>query len=291
MAEVWTVSGLMAWAAEYLGGCQVEAPRLSAELMLAQVLGCRRIDLYLRHDQPLGAEELAGFKKLLLRRREHEPIAHILGCREFYGLEFAVSPAVLIPRPETELLVERALAAVREMPAPRILDLCTGSGCVALALAHHLPQARVTASDISGTALEQARANAQALGLAGRVSWAQGSLWEAVAAGGGFFDLITANPPYVAEDEWESLERQVRDYEPRQALVAGPDGLEMIRPIIAGAPAHLRPLGWLMLELGAGQAAAAQDLARQTGAYEEIETAPDLSEIQRVLICRRKDYG
>jgi len=285
------VAGLIAWAADYLAGYQVESPRLSAELMLAAVLDLERIDLYLRHDQPLTPDELAGFKRLLLRRREHEPMAHILGRREFYGLEFQVGPAVLIPRPETEHLVERALAAAGDLPAPRILDLCTGSGCVALALAHRLPDAQVAATDISRAALEVARANAEALGLAERVSFTQGSLWEAVAADGGFFDLVTANPPYVSQDQWESLERQVRDYEPRQALVAGPGGLELIEPIIAGAPAHLRPLGWLMLELGAGQGPAAVELARRTGAYQAIDTAADLSGIQRVLICRRRDYG
>lgn len=291
MAVDWTVSSLIAWATDYLTGHGVDAPRLSAELMLARVLGLQRIDLYLRHDQPLAAEELADFKALLLRRREHEPMAHILGSREFYGLTFQVSPDVLVPRPETEHLVEAALDAARDLPAPRILDLCTGSGCVALALAHHLPEAEVWASDISPQALAVAQANAQALGLAGRVRWVLGSLWEPLAAQGGFFDLITANPPYVRAADWAGLDKTVRDYEPKPALVSGPGGLEIIEPIIFGAPAHLQPHGRLMVELGAGQHQPAVALAQKTGAYDVIRTAPDLSGLERVLICERSDYG
>lgn len=291
MSEIWSVAGLIAWATDYLSKYQVESPRLSAELMLAEVLGLQRIDLYLRHDQPLSETELAEFKALLLRRREHEPMAHILGKREFYGLPFMVSPKVLVPRPETEHLVEAALGVAQEQAPARILDLCTGSGCVALALAHHLPEAEVVATDLSADALSVAKDNARALGLAERVTFVQGSLWDPLAAAGGFFDLIVSNPPYVAEADWPQLERQVRDYEPSQALLAGPEGLDLIAPIIGGAPAHLRPQGRLMVELGAGQDAVAISLARKTGSYDEIRTIPDLSGHQRVLICQRSDYG
>ena len=177
----------------------MSAPRLSAELLLSRTLCCGRVDLYLRFDQPLKAEELAGFKKLLIRRRQHEPVAYILGSREFYGLDIGVGPGVLIPRPESEHLVEEAVARLRGMAAPRVLELCTGSGAVALALAQELPQAQVMASDISDEALTYARKNAENLGLAGRIEWLAGDLWEPVAAAGGFFDAILANPPYVSQ--------------------------------------------------------------------------------------------
>jgi release factor glutamine methyltransferase len=291
LAPAWTVSKLISWAADYLGKRSVSAPRLCGELLLAKVLGCTRLELYLRFDQPLTPEELAAFKQLILRRREHEPVAYILGEREFWGLDIACGPGALVPRPESEHLVEEALARLAEVEAPRILDLCTGSGAVALALASELPQAEVVACDISDEALTWARTNAQNLGLEERVSFKQGDLWEPVAAAGGFFDLITANPPYVAEHEWDDLPAEVRNYEPRQALHGGQDGLEVTKAIIAGAGAHLRPLGWLLVELGAGQAPAASRLAQAAGAFAEITLVKDLAGIERVLVCQRKDYG
>lgn len=269
----------------------MESPRLSGELLLAHALGLERMDLYLRLDQPLRREELAAFKELILRRRAQEPVAYLLGWREFYGLRFRVGPGVLIPRPETELLVDRGREILAEEEAPRILDLCTGCGCVAIALLTHLPQARAVGVDLSPQALAYARDNAEALGVAVRVEWRQGDLYQPVAAAGGFFELITANPPYVAAGEWDGLPAQVRDYEPRQALVAGPKGLEVIREVIGGAGAFLRAGGWLLVELGLGQAAAAVELARAAGVFEQVETARDLARVERVLCCRRGDYG
>ncbi len=292
MAEdTWTIGRLIRWAAGYLEGYGVESPRLSGELLLARVLGCPRVDLYLRFDQPLTPGELAAFKQLILRRRRHEPVAYILGRREFYGLELEVGPGVLVPRPETEHLVDRALEALAGQGEPRVLDLCTGCGAVALALARERQQARVVGVDVSARALDYARANARRLGLEDRVEWLLGSLWEPVAAAGGFFDLITANPPYVAEKQWETLPRQVRDFEPRLALAGGEDGLALVRDIIWGARAFLRAGGWLLLELGQGQAGAAGELARSSGVFDKIETARDLAGVERVLACRRGDYG
>jgi len=291
LSETWTVGRLIPWAADYLQSHGVEAARLSGELLLARVLACTRLELYLRFEQPLKPDELASFKELILRRRAHEPVAYILGVKEFWGLELACGPGVLVPRPESEHLVEQALARLRDAESPRVLDLCTGGGAVALALASELPAAEVVASDISDEALTWARANADNLGLQGRVSFRQGNLWEPVAAAFGFFDLITANPPYVTEDEWDELPDEVREHEPRQALVGGSGGLEIARSIIAGAGAHLRPLGWLLMELGAGQAAKACELAEACGAFDQISLAQDLSGIDRVLICQRKDYG
>ncbi|MCB2225376.1 MAG: peptide chain release factor N(5)-glutamine methyltransferase [Desulfarculaceae bacterium] len=291
MPEAWTVGRLIPWAAQYLKKYDVEAARLSGELLLARVLGCTRMELYLRFEQPLSPEELAQFKALILRRREHEPVAYILGSREFWGLELSCGPGVLVPRPETEHLVQEALERLVGQEGPKVLDLCTGSGAVALALASERPDAEVVACDISEQALTWARANAQNLGLQERVCFKDGDLWEAVATSHGFFDLITANPPYVSEDEWSQLPPEVREHEPRLALLSGANGLDAVQSIIAGAGAHLRPLGWLLVELGAGQAAAAAELAMASGAFDEVTTAPDLSGIERVLICRRKDYG
>jgi release factor glutamine methyltransferase len=259
--------------------------------MLAMVLGCKRVDLYLRHDQPLKQSELSAFKALIKRRRQHEPMAYILGVKEFYGLSFAVGPGVLIPRPETEHLVEEALKRLpREAPS-RVLDLCTGCGAVALTLAKQRPLLQVLGVDISGEALAYARRNAAAMGLEERADWRQGDLYDPVAAAGGFFDIITANPPYVAAEDWPGLPLEVREFEPRQALEGGPQGLEAVRAIIQGARAFLRPQGWLIIELGMGQAPAAASLARDAGIYESVHTAPDLAGIERVLVCQRGDYG
>ncbi|MFZ5586471.1 MAG: peptide chain release factor N(5)-glutamine methyltransferase [Thermodesulfobacteriota bacterium] len=291
MAQTWTIGKLTTWAAEHLAGRGVSAPRLSGELLLAHSLGLRRIDLYLRFEQPLTPEELAAFKALILRRRAGEPVAYILGRREFYGLDFKVGPGVLVPRPETELLVEEALRRLRREPEPRLLDLCTGSGAVACAVLANLPEATAVGVDLSPEALGYAQANAAALGLAGRVTWLAGDLWDAVAPAGGFFPVITANPPYVTETEWPGLSPEVRDFEPRLALVGGADGLDLARAIIAGAGAFLRPLGWLLMELGAGQAPAAQALASAAGIFCEITTIKDLAGVERVLACQRGDWG
>jgi len=291
LSQVWTVGRLIPWAAEYLGGHGVDSPRLCGELLLSNVLGCTRLELYLRFEQPLSPEELAAFKAMILRRKGREPVDYILGSREFYGLEFLVGPGVLVPRPETEHLVEEALARLEGLEAPRVLDLCTGSGAVALTLAHERPDAEVTGCDISPEALTWARRNAHNLDLQERVRWLMGDLWEPVAAGSGFFDVITANPPYVTTAEMDELPPEVGRFEPRLALEGGADGLDIVRSIIAGAGAHLRPLGWLLVELGAGQASQATRLAQASGAFAEVGLVKDLAGIERVLVCERKDYG
>ena len=291
MSETWTIGRLIHWAGGHLAQYQASAPRLSGELLLARVLGCSRVDLYLRFEQPLTPEELAAYKALILRRRAGEPLAYILGRREFYGLDLAVGPGVLVPRPETEHLVEEALKHLQGLPAPRLLDLCTGSGAVALACLAGCADPTAVGVDISPRALDFARANARSLGLEGRIAWLQGDLWDAVAPAGGFFEVITANPPYVRLDEWPRLSREVRAFEPELALVGGEDGLDLTRQIIAGAGAFLRPQGWLLIELGAGQAPAARELAAAAGIFAEVCTVKDLAGIERVLCCQRGDWG
>lgn len=288
--RTWTIGALIQWAREYLGRQGVDSPRLAGELLLAHALGLDRVQLYLRYQQPLTPAELAGFKELILRARQQEPIAYILGKKEFWGLELLVGSGVLIPRPETEHLVEEGLKRLQEVAEPRVLDLCTGSGAVALALAAERDELKAVAVDLSQQALDFARRNVAELGLEGRVELRRGHLFEPVAADG-FFHLVTANPPYVSEAEWPKLPPAVREFEPRQALVAGPLGLELAEQIIAGAPAHLRAGGWLLMELGQGQAARARELAASSGAYEEIQIINDLAGIERVLACQRSDYG
>jgi release factor glutamine methyltransferase len=291
MTETWTIGKLIRWAAEHLAKYQAGAPRLSGELLLAKVLDCSRVDLYLRFEQPLNPAELAAYKALILRRRAGEPLAYILGRREFYGLDLEVGPGVLVPRPETEHLVEEALKQLSGLPAPRLLDLCTGSGAVALACLAENPELTAVGVDISPQALDFARANGRRLGLEDRVTWLLGDLWEPLAPAGGFFEVITANPPYVRHDEWEGLSPEVRGHEPRLALLGGADGLDPARAIIAGSRAFLRPEGWLFLELGAGQAPAALGLARSMGIFSQVSTVKDLAGIERVLCCRRGDWG
>jgi release factor glutamine methyltransferase len=287
----WTAGSLLAWAGTYLQKYGVSSPRLSAELILGKILDKSRLELYLNYDQPLNPEELAGFKSLLIRRRQHEPVAYITGVREFYSLELQVGPGVLIPRPETELLVDEGLKALADgQEKPRILDLCTGSGAVALALAANLPQAEIWAADISEQALSYARSNAQKLSLA-EVNFIRGDLWSPLLSRGLFFDLITANPPYVEPGEWEILDPEVRDYEPRLALLGGGDGFGLIRAILQGARAFLRPLSTLLVEIASPQAEKAKTEAARAGIYEEISILPDLAGQPRVIKCLRSDYG
>jgi release factor glutamine methyltransferase len=288
---IWTAGSLLAWAGAYLQKYEVSSPRLSAELILGKILGKSRLELYLNYDQPLNQEELAAFKSLLIRRRQHEPVAYLTGVREFYSLELQVGPGVLIPRPESELLVEEGLKALaRSEEKPKILDLCTGSGAVALALAANLPQAEIWAADISEQALSYARNNAQKLQLAG-VNFLRGDLWSPLLSRGIFFDLITANPPYVSPGEWRELDPEVRNYEPRLALLGGDDGFALIQAILQGARAFLRPLAILLLEIAPAQEERARAEAKRAGIYEEISILPDLAGQARVLKCLRSDYG
>jgi release factor glutamine methyltransferase len=289
--DTWTIGSLIAWAKDYLTRYGVSSPRLSAELMLGNALGYSRVELYMRYDQPLKKAELNCFKELLLRRRGHEPMAYILGEKEFWGLDFKVGPGVLVPRPETEHLVEEALARLPKGEPLRILDLCTGSGAIALSLAMELPQAEVCAVELEHEALKYAQYNLDRHELNGRVNLYQGSLYDPVAPAGGFFEMITANPPYIPQREYDELSPGVKEFEPEKALLAGKDGLEITRHIIRGSGAFLRAGGWLLVELGAGQAQAATAIARASGIFEEVAVAPDLAGIDRVLICQRGDYG
>jgi len=267
-------------------GC--DSPRLDAELLLAHALGRERTWLLAHPQHRLTAAERERFAALLARRQAREPLAYILGRREFYGLDLVVDRRVLVPRPETELLVEQTLGWARSLPPAEPLalaDVGTGSGCVAVALAVHLPQAFIYGLDASADALEVATANVARHAVEGRVRLLQGDLLQPLPEP---VDVIVANLPYVPSDELAMLEPEVRDYEPRAALDGGPDGLGPMRRLLAQAPAYLRPGGALFLEIGAGQGAAASELARQHFPQANVDVLPDYAGRDRVLrVCTK----
>jgi len=279
----WTVMEMVGWTANYLKEKGFHNARLNAELLLAGGLGLKRLDLYLQHDRPLKAEELADFKARLLRRAKREPLQYIEGHAAFRDLTLRVDPRVLIPRPETETLVQEVLDWAAGREAPTALDVGTGSGAIALALATEGAFARVVGVDVSPGALEVARANAAEAAPGAPVELRLGSLYEAVA--GERFDVIASNPPYVGEEERAALDAEVRDWEPAGALFAGTGGLEVIRPLVAGAPDHLAPGGLLAMEIGATQAEAVCELVRATGAFAEPRVRRDLAGRDRIVLA------
>ena len=251
-----------------------------AELLLMRTLGKDRAWLLTHPDAPIAPNQLAQYKTWINRRQKHEPIQYILGEQEFYGLVFQVTRDVLIPRPETEHLVEATLERLPENTPLRIADIGTGSGAIAIALAHKLPQAKITALDISKAALAVAKENAARHNVAERIDFRPSDLLE--AAQGERFDAIVSNPPYVATTE--ELEPQVRDYEPQTALYAGETGLDIYRRLIPQAKAALKPEGWLLMEIGHGQSKA---LAELLHGWANTEFVDDLQGIPRVAIARR----
>lgn len=283
--DVWTVGRLLTWTTEWLTGKGSEAPRLEAEVLLAHVRGCQRIALYTAFDTPVAEAERGRFRELVKRRGEGEPVAYLVGSREFFSLPFRVTPAVLVPRPETEGLVIRVLDLCRPQAGPRIVDVGTGSGAIAITLAKHLPKASITATDVSSAALAVARDNAARHGVAERIAFLECDLLDHPQAAGPW-DVIVSNPPYVREDEFESLPRDVRLHEPKAALVSGPTGVEIIERLAALAAARLVPGGWLLCEIGPAAAAEAV-LARQTGLTAE-PTILDFAGLPRIVQARRR---
>jgi release factor glutamine methyltransferase len=280
----WTVSALVKWATDDFRGRGIETPRLDAELLVSHALGISRTDVIVHGDRPLEAAELDALRTLVKRRRAREPMAYLRGYREFYGRSFKVDKRVLIPRPETELLVEVALRRTKSRSLSlRILDLCTGSGCVAITLARELPTASVLATDVSTGALTVARENAHKLG-AYRVGFREGDLCAAVPTGSKF-DLVTANPPYIASAELATLMADVRDFEPKLALDGGSDGLDFYRRIATETPARMIPGGALVLEVGFGEAEAVVSLLEQAH-FADLQTEKDPAGIARIVSAR-----
>ena len=291
-AETWTVRRLLEWTTGFFTRKNVDPPRLSAELLLAHVLGVPRIKLYTDYDRELAGGQLAPYRELVRRAAEDEPIAYLTGRAHFFNLEFEVTRDVLIPRPDTETLVENVLQLARiatGLEAPRVLDLCTGSGCIAAAIAHHLKRATVYATDKSAAAAEVARRNVERLGLGERVHVGVGDLFESVSrlVDAQPFDLIVANPPYIATDQIAQLDRSVRDYEPVEALDGGADGLDVHRRILSEAPQRLVPGGRIFLEIAFDQGAAAMEVIRGHGQFEEAKVLRDHAGKDRVLAARK----
>jgi release factor glutamine methyltransferase len=285
--KTWTVGELLNWTAGFLAQKNCESPRIDAEVLLAHVLGCKRIDLYgLRHSESAGDELRQRYRDLIRRRIEGCPVAYLVGRKEFYSLAFEVTPAVLIPRPDSEVAVIECLALAKPLPAPRIIDIGTGSGNLAVAIARHHAGARVTAVELSADALEVARRNAARHAVADRIIFLQGDLFAAVDPAERF-DFVVSNPPYIPESDLPRLPIGVRDYEPRLALDGGPDGYRVFERLVAEAARHLNPGGWLIVEIGAPQEATARRLLTGHGGYEVQPTVRDYSGHPRVLKARK----
>jgi len=282
MAEVWTTLRLLNWTQGYFGQKGIDAPRLTAELLLAHALRCDRVRLYLDFDKPLGDAELAAFRELVRRRAEREPTAYLIGARDFYGRSFQVDARVLVPRPETELVLEAALAALpADAAGLRAVDLCTGSGALAISLALERPGAQVVATELSPEALAVARENAARLGAA-TVTFLEGDLYASLAPEEKF-DVIVSNPPYVPRGELDTLPPEVLR-EPRLALDGGDDGLAISRRIVAGAPARLRPGGTLVLEMHESHVHDLPAICLQSG-FERAEPHRDLAGLPRFVVA------
>ncbi len=285
MAEekIWTIGMLLKWTERYFKERGLEAARLDAEVLLSHILNEKRIYLYAHFEQPLDKEELARYHDAVYRRAAGEPVAYIRGEKEFMGLALRVSPAVLVPRPETETLVGAVMDLLSGAAGESVVDVGTGSGAIALALAHYLPEIHVTATDISPRALEVARGNAAALGLSERVEFLEGDLLAPLA--GRTFDAIVSNPPYIPRGKFHELPREVR-VEPPMALDGGIDGLKFYRRFIFESAPYLKSGGFLALEVGEGQADMLETMARD-GALGKMERAKDLAGVDRVVIFRK----
>ncbi len=280
--EPWTIGRVLAWASDDLKSRDSDTPRLDAELLLAHVLGTNRIGLITDRERPLGKPELGRYRELHKRRRAGEPVAYLLGVREFYGRPFRVDKRVLVPRPDTETLVEVALARGRERSLQaRVLDLCTGSGCVAITLGKERPTWSVLGTDLSEAALEVARENALRLGALPATWFLQSDLYADLPANSRF-EIISANPPYIPKPEQRELAKTIVDFEPHLALFGGEDGFDVTRRVIDGAPTFLVAGGVLALEIGAGQAETAEQLLIRRG-FVETERRKDYGGIERVV--------
>jgi len=285
--QPWTVGRVIDWTTGHLKKHGSETPRLDAEILLAHARGCQRIQLYTNYDEVLDDATRAVMRGLVTRRAQAEPVAYLVGHREFYGLDFRVTSDVLIPRPDTETLVLELISLASKQDQPRILELGAGSGCIVIAAAVNLPQGEFTAVDISPAALEIARANAEAHDVSSRITFGEGDLFEALADESQY-DFIVSNPPYIPDGEIAGLEPDVRDHEPHLALAGGEDGLDVIRRILDGAGARLKSGGFLLLEIGEEQGNVLPELIAARGDYETCRIVTDLAQRPRVAVAQRK---
>jgi release factor glutamine methyltransferase len=287
----WTIQKLLNWTVKHFAEKGIDAPRLSAELLLSYMLGLKRIELYTQFDKVVGKKQLAQLRALVERASQEEPIAYIVGKTEFYSLELEITPECMIPRPETELLVERAIEFLRMRSGKQLVcDLCTGSGCIAVAVAKNYLDAEIIATDISDGALKTAARNVERYQLEGRVKLLCGDLFEPIVPqlDVGKFDLIVCNPPYVSAAEFEKLGKKVKDYEPRAALFGGEDGLDICRRIIEEADEFLKPDAALMLEVGYRQGPVVEELLERRGCFGQIAVEKDFHGSGRLVAGRKQ---
>jgi len=279
----------LASAVDRLEAADVGSPRMNAEVLLMFVLGVNRAYLYAHPERELTSEEATRYDEVLAQRSTGMPSQYITGHQEFWGLDFVVTPAVLIPRPETEHLVETVLELAREVRRPKVIDVGTGSGCIALALAHELKGAEIYAADLSADALEIARANAAGLQLDGRLRFVQCDVLTPASPAAALpndFDFVVSNPPYVGFDEADKVQKSVREFEPRIAVFAGQQGLDVIAPLIQQAHAALKAGGWLAVEIGYSMRDAVLGLLHPT-MWDDTRVVPDLQGIPRVIAARK----
>ena len=283
--QIWTIGSILKWTEQYFGTRGIDSPRLDAEVLLSHVLGKERIYLYVHFDEPLEAPELAAYREYIKQRVARQPVAYIIGRREFMGLSFKVTPAVLVPQPDTEILVQAALDRLAAKPAARIADIGTGSGAIVLSLLYYRKELQASAVDISADALAVAAENAASLGVAERVMFCEGDLLAPLA--GQQFAAIVSNPPYIPTADIAGLAPEVRTAEPMGALDGGADGLVFYRRLVADAPALLASDGFLAMEVGIHEAAPVAALAQASGAFARTEVLKDLAGIERVVVCWR----
>ncbi len=285
----WTILKLLQWTTSYFNSHNIEGARASAEILLANALGLKRIDLYLRYDQPLGSQELSTFKTLIKRRLQREPVAYIIGNKEFWSMDLNVTKDVLIPRPDTECLVEQALTYVPGEDSKeswKILELGTGSGAIILSIAFHRPRHRYFASDLSENALRVAKGNAEKHRLSNRILFFAGDWFCPLKNNVNNLDLILSNPPYIPSHVIDRLEPEIVFHEPRIALDGGKDGLDSLSLIINQAPSFLKPSGHLILEIGHDQQQKVHAIVNHCGKYESFHFVKDYGGHDRVAIMK-----
>lgn len=299
MDRDWTIRSTLVWIASDFASRNIANPRLDAELLVSRALDCDRVGLYMDLEKPLQATELARIRELVIRRRQFEPMAYILGEREFYGRLFTVTRDVLIPRPDTEVLVEKALDIIGSNSVSRCLDLCTGSGAIAITLVAEKTDLFLDATDISPDAIKIAVQNAEKHGTRDRIRFFQGDLFDALPnedSSGGYqnscqmepYGMIVCNPPYIAQSIWDDLAPDINRFEPKISLLGGEDGLDFYRRLCQPAARWLYPQGILLLEVGKDQADSVVNLLESVGEFVEIKTYKDLANIERVIQARRK---
>ena len=281
--EVWTIGKILNWTKQYFEEKGVDSPRLDAEVLLSHILKCDRIHLYVNFDRPLVGEELSSFRQMVKARAQRMPVAYILGEKEFMGHSFRVTPDVLIPRPDTEILVEEAIRLLAEKEAPRIVDIGTGSGAILLSVLKGTEGSTGVAVDLSPAALAVAKSNGERLGLADRAEFRLGDLYAPVD---GLFDAILSNPPYIPVRDMEGLSPEVKQ-EPEMALVGGADGLDFYRRLIDDAPRYLKEGGIVLFEVGIGEAQDVAELGKRRG-FSVQRILPDYAGIDRVVVL--SDY-